>query len=90
MSELRTDSDISHDVAAELRWSPGIDERHIAIDVTDGFVTLSGFVSTFEERRGAERAVRRVAGVRALTMALAVRSDDDELRPRPAAAARSN
>ena len=75
MNELRADSDISRDVTNEVRWSPGIDETHIGIKVADGVVTLTGFVSTFVERCAAERAVKRVAGVRALANPLHVGDD---------------
>src|SRR5690242_2846160 len=46
-----------------LRWTPELDEKDIAVNVTDGVVALSGFVHSFLEKTRAEAAAKRVAGV---------------------------
>jgi osmotically-inducible protein OsmY len=49
-------------VEDELRSDPDIDATDIAIAVKSGVVTLTGFVRSFRQRRGAEQQdVKRVA-----------------------------
>ena len=63
---MRSDSDIKHNVEAELRCCPNVDETDIAVKVTGGIVTLTGYVRNFFHKYGAEDAVKRVAGVVAI------------------------
>src|SRR6202051_897220 len=62
----RTDSAIREDVIYELKWDPKITSNDIAVAVKDGVVTLSGFVSSYMEKDAAEKAAKRVYGVRAV------------------------
>jgi osmotically-inducible protein OsmY len=70
---VKSDIDIKRDVEAELRWSPDVDETDIAVKVTSGVVALSGFATSFSDKYRAEAAVKRVAGVSAVSSDLAVR-----------------
>ena len=69
----KTDDQLQRDVMAELEWEPSVDHTDIGIAVHDGVVTLSGYVKSYPEKLGAEKAVRRVAGVRAIAEELKVR-----------------
>jgi osmotically-inducible protein OsmY len=60
---MKADADIKRDVEAELRFRPDIDERDIAVNVTNSVVSLTGFTRTFLDKERAEQAVKRVAGV---------------------------
>lgn len=62
----RSDDDIKHNIEAELRCCPHVDETDIAVKVTEGIVTLTGYVRNFFHKYGAEDAVKRVAGVIAI------------------------
>jgi len=62
----RSDLTIQEDVVSELRWDPGITSNDIAVAVKDGVVTLSGFVSNYWEKDAAERAAKRVYGVKGI------------------------
>lgn len=62
----KTDAELQRDVMDELEWEPRIDHAEIGVAVTAGVVTLSGSVKTYAEKIAAEKAVRRVAGVRAI------------------------
>lgn len=73
----KTDSQLQHDVMAELEWEPAVDHADIGVAVTDGVVTLSGYVKNFTEKLAAEKAVRRVAGVRAIAEEIKVRLASD-------------
>ena len=81
---MKTDAQLKKDVEAELDWEPAVDAAHIGVAVKDGVVTLTGHLETFAEKYVAERAVRRVAGVRAIAEEIDVklarghvRSDSD-------------
>jgi osmotically-inducible protein OsmY len=69
-------------VEDELRSDPDIDATDIAIPVKSGVVTLTGFVRSFRQRRGAEQQdVKRVAGVVGVANNIEVRLPI--IRPRP-------
>ena len=61
-----TDSELQRDVLAELKWEPSVNAAHIGVAVKDGIVTLSGHVSSYPEMYAAERAAKRVYGVKAV------------------------
>jgi osmotically-inducible protein OsmY len=62
----RTDNAIRDDVILELKWDPQITSTDIAAAVNDGVVALTGFASSYAEKDEAERAAKRVYGVRAV------------------------
>jgi osmotically-inducible protein OsmY len=64
--KTRSDSAIREDVAFELKWDPKVSSNDIAVAAKDGVVTLSGFVSSYLEKDAAEKAAKRVYGVRAV------------------------
>ena len=70
------DVELRGKVLAELDWDPSVDAAGIGVAVKDGVVTLSGFVKSYPEKRNAEAAVRRVAGVKAVAEDVAVRLAD--------------
>lgn len=63
---VRSDSAILDDVRLELKWDPKITSTDVAVAVKDGVVTLTGFVRSYFEKDAAEKAVKRVYGVRAV------------------------
>ena len=70
---MKTDSQIQRDVLDELLWEPSVTAADIGVSVQDGVVTLTGTVPSYAERFAAERAARRVAGVRAVAEDLKVK-----------------
>ncbi len=68
IADVKTTSDsaINQDVMVELKWDPKITSNDIAVAVKDGVVTLSGFASSYLEKDAAEKAAKRVYGVRAV------------------------
>lgn len=70
---MKSDAKLREDVMEELRWEPSVKETDIGVAVKEGVVTLSGFVESYAEKFAAERAVERVAGVRAIAEELKVR-----------------
>jgi osmotically-inducible protein OsmY len=60
------DSDLRRKVIAELDWEPSVDASQIGVAVKDGIVTLTGTVLSYPERKNAEKAASRIAGVKAV------------------------
>ena len=70
---MKTDSKIKSDVQNELGWEPSIDETKIGVAVDDGIVTLSGEVDSYTKKMAAERAAKRVSGVKAVAEDIVVK-----------------
>jgi osmotically-inducible protein OsmY len=73
-SPVRTDSAVRDDVIFELKWDPILSSSDIAVSVKDGVVTLTGFVHSYYDKEAAEKAAKRVHGVRGV-------ANDIEVRP---------
>lgn len=74
---MKTDEKIKEDVLEELKWQPNIDETQIGVIVDNGVVTLTGVVDTYSKKMAAEKAVKRVAGVRAVAEDIEVKYGDE-------------
>jgi osmotically-inducible protein OsmY len=72
---MKTDSDLQRDVFDELKWEPAVHSTDIGVIVKDGVVTLEGVVDSYPEKWAAERAAKRVSGVKALALDLEVKLD---------------
>jgi osmotically-inducible protein OsmY len=69
---MRTDKELQADVMHELQWEPSVGSAGIGVAAKDGAVTLSGHVNSYAEKVAADKAARRVYGVRAVADELAV------------------
>ena len=74
----RSDPDIELSALRALEWDALVPTEAITVTVSRGWVMLRGQVDWEFEKREAERAVRRLAGVRGVTNLITVRP-----RPRP-------
>ncbi len=72
-----SDHQLRQDVIDELDFAPSVNAAQIGVGVHAGVVTLSGFVSSYGEKLTAERATRRVKGVRAIAEEIEVRVPSD-------------
>lgn len=63
---MKTDVQIQKDVMEELKWEPGLRTSEIGVTAKDGVVTLSGQVDSYLKKLSAERAAKRVVGVKAV------------------------
>ena len=61
---MKTDAEIQKHVMEELKWEPAIHSSEIGVAVKNGVVTLSGTVDTYLEKKTAEKAAFKVAGVK--------------------------
>ncbi|UEL25770.1 BON domain-containing protein [Pseudomonas fluorescens] len=70
---MKTDKQLKNDILAELRWEPSVNAEQIGVEVKDGVVTLAGHVDSFVEKWAAEKAAKKVSGVRALAVEMDVK-----------------
>ncbi len=68
-----SDRSLQQAVLDELEWDPSINAAHIGVVADDGIVTLTGHVESYAEKIAAERAAKRVIGVRGLAQEIEVR-----------------
>jgi len=68
----KTNAELQGDVIEELAFDPKLAAATIGVNVREGVVTLSGTVRTFAEKLAAERAVKRVSGVRGIAEELKI------------------
>ena len=77
---MKSDAALKRDVEAELAWDPAVRATSIGVAVKDGVVTLTGHLDTYAEKVAAERALRRVAGVKSIALELDVRLSPEHRR----------
>ena len=76
-SVVRSDQEIQRDVLAELKWDSQVQANEIGVVVSDGVVTLTGWVDSYLKKWRAEEAVLRVSGVRAVANDIEIRSPSE-------------
>ena len=69
----RTDTEIAQAVRYALEWNVFVPESRISSTVSNGWVTLEGDVDYWSQSDDAEKAVRNLAGVVAVTNLIAVK-----------------
>jgi osmotically-inducible protein OsmY len=73
-----SDQTLRDDILYELKYDPKIvAPEDIAVSVKDGVVTLTGFISSSWQKDEAEKAAKRVYGVRAVANDIVVRPSSD-------------
>jgi osmotically-inducible protein OsmY len=70
---IDTDVRLRDAVIRQLEWDPEVDARSLGVIASDGIVTLTGFVDDYATKLAAERAVKRIRGVRAVANDIVVR-----------------
>jgi osmotically-inducible protein OsmY len=68
-----SDTELQRSVLEELKWEPSVNAAHIGVSVEDGVVVLSGHVPSYAEKYSAERAAKRIYGVKAVANELEVK-----------------
>ena len=68
-------------VMRQLAWDPEFDASMVSVSAQDGVVTLTGYVDTYAAKLAAERAARRVYGVKALANDLEVKLAQERIDP---------
>ena len=70
---MKTDYQLQRDVLDELTCEPSVNAANIGVAVKDGIVTLTGHVPSYWEKYAAEKAAKRVHGVKAVANELDVK-----------------
>ena len=73
MTATRSDQSVADDVLFELKYDPKITSSDVAVAVKDGVVTLSGYVPNYWEKDAAEKAAKRVYGVKGVANDITVK-----------------
>ena len=68
-----TDVRVREAVMRQLEWDPEVEAAGIGVAAKDGAVTLTGYVDSYAGKLAAERAAKRVRGVRAVANDIEVR-----------------
>ncbi|WP_029001402.1 BON domain-containing protein [Azohydromonas australica] len=69
---MKTDAELKQDVQDELDWDPAVDATAIGAAVECGVVTLAGHLQTYAQKWAVQKALQRVAGVKAYALELDV------------------
>ena len=81
MTMTSVDQSVRDAVMRQLAWEPDLDASMIGVSVQAGVVTLSGYVDTYAAKLAAERAVRKLYGVKAIANELEVRLAQERIDP---------
>jgi osmotically-inducible protein OsmY len=71
---MKTNEVLQKDVQDAIKWEPLLNAAEIGVTVKDGMVTLTGMVDNYEKKEEAEKAAKRVAGVKAVIEEIKVQS----------------
>lgn len=63
---MKSDATIQKEVQEELKWQPLLSAAEIGVAVKNGVVTLSGKVDSYTKKLSAEKAAKRIGGVKAV------------------------
>jgi osmotically-inducible protein OsmY len=72
-SAERADADLAEAVLTTLQWDTDVPTSKLEVTVSQGWVTLKGEVEHGFQKSEAERAIRRLVGIRGVTNALKVK-----------------
>jgi len=75
---MNDDRKLQQQVQDEIAFDPTVNAAHVGVTADKGIVSLSGHVASLAEKQAAERAARRVRGVKAIASELEVRWPDDK------------
>jgi osmotically-inducible protein OsmY len=76
-----TDVRVREAVMRQLEWDPEVDAAAIGVAAKDGAVTLTGYINSYPGKLAAERAAKRVRGVRAVANDIEVRLKLERIDP---------
>lgn len=80
---MMSDADLRREVENELSWNSAIQSREVGVTAHEGIVTLTGYVRTFGEKLEAEKAAKRLQGVKGIANDIEVKLDGSMHRTDP-------
>lgn len=75
---MKTNEQLQKDVQDAIKWEPLLKAAEIGVIVKDGIVILTGTVDNYAKKLQAEKAVKSVAGVKAIAEELEVKFADSK------------
>jgi osmotically-inducible protein OsmY len=75
------DKNLREAVERQLDYDPAVPSNNIGVSVSDGVVSLSGFVDTYADKILAEKAAKRVRGVKAVANDIEVKPPSEHIDP---------
>lgn len=75
-----SDEEIQRRVLDELKWDPEVEPTDVGVAVKNGIVTLTGTVASYAMKFAAERAAKRVDGVKAVANDIQVKLPFEKTR----------
>ena len=78
-SSERPDPEIARAAVNALKWNIWVPSDHVRVKVEKGWVTLEGDVDWYYQKEEAERALRKLTGIRGVSNLISVRQQ----RPKP-------
>ena len=81
-SSERPDPDLAHAAVDALKWNVLVPDDRIRVKVSNGWLTLEGEVDWYYQKEEAERAVRKLRGVKGVTnlVTVAVRPASSDVK----------
>lgn len=73
MTLTEADVRVREEVRQQLEWDPDVDNSAVGVVVRSGVVTLTGFIDSYAGKLAAERAAKRVRGVKVVANDIEVR-----------------
>ena len=72
-SSQRNDTDIAQAAVNALKWNISVPQDRVKIKVQDGWITLTGEVDWWYQRRAAENAVHHLTGVKGISNLITIK-----------------
>jgi osmotically-inducible protein OsmY len=82
---MKNNEELQKDVQDAIKWEPLLSAAEIGVIARDGIITLTGTVNSYLKKSEAERAAKKVAGVKAVVEKIEINfgdmlfSDDNEI-----------
>jgi len=63
---MKNNEELQQDVENAIKWEPSMHAAEIGVTAKDGVITLSGTVDSYSKKLNAEKATKKVKGVKAI------------------------
>ena len=70
---MKNNSELQRDVQNAIKWEPLLNAAEIGVTAKDGVISLTGVVDSYAKKLEAERAAKKVIGVKALVEGIEVK-----------------
>lgn len=75
------DKNLREAVERQLDYDPAVPSRNVGVSVSGGVASLSGYVDTYADKIFAEKAAKRVSGIKAVANDIEVKPPSERIDP---------